>query len=67
MLILMLGGIDDDRRDFTNMFMGDRAWKSLDDHLGQDEGYSAERYRNQAGTVKSKKDGTTYRLWFGIS
>lgn len=67
MLILMLGGIDDDRPDFTHMFMGDRAWKSLDDHLGQDEGYSAEKYRNQVGTVKSKKDGKTYKLWVGIS
>lgn len=67
MLILMLGGIDDDRPDFTHMFMGDRAWKSLDDYLGQDEGYSADKYRNQAGTVKSKKDGKTYKLWVGIS
>ena len=67
MLIIMLGSIDDDRPDFTHMFMGDRAWKNLDDYLGQGEGYSAEKYKNQVGTVKSKKDGKTYELWVGIS
>ena len=44
MLILMLGGVDDKLPDFSHMFMGDRAWKSLDEHLGQDEGYSASIY-----------------------
>ena len=67
MLILMLGGVDDKLPDFSHMFMGDRAWKSLGGYLGQGEGYSAEKYRNQAGTVKSKKDGKTYELWVGIS
>ena len=67
MLIIMLGDIDDDRPYFTRMFMGDRAWKNLDDYLGQDEGYSAEQYRNQRETVVSKKDGVTYKLWVGIS
>lgn len=67
MLVLMLGGVDEKLPDFSHMFMGDRAWKSLDEHLGQDEGYSAERYRNQRETVVSKKDGKTYKLWVGIS
>lgn len=64
MLILMLSGVNDDRPDFSHMYS---AWKDLDEYLGQNEGYSAERYRNQAGTVVSKKDGTTYTLWVGLS
>ena len=67
MLVLMLGDVDENLPDFSHRFLGDHGWKGLDEYLGQDEGYSAERYRNQAGTVKSKKDGKTYKLWVGIS
>lgn len=67
MLVLMLGGVDDNLPDFSHQFLGDHGWKDLDEYLGQDEGYSAEKYRNQVGTVKSKKDGKTYKLWVGIS
>lgn len=67
MLVLMLGGVDDNLPDFSHSFLGDHGWKDLDEYLGQDEGYSAERYRNQRETVVSKKDGKIYKLWVGIS
>ena len=55
MLVLMLGGVDDNLPNFSHSFLGDHGWKDLDEYLGQDEGYSAERYRNQRETVVSRK------------
>lgn len=66
-LVLSLSTPDAELPDLDKSFFGDDAWKELDKYLGQNEGYSAERYRNQAGTVVSKKDGTTYTLWVGLS
>ena len=41
MLVLMLGGVDDNLPNFSHSFLGDHGWKDLDEYLGQDEGYSA--------------------------
>lgn len=52
--------------DLDKSFFGDDAWKELDKYLGQNKGYSSEKYERDE-PLMSKKNGKTYKLWVGMT